>query len=38
MEWSALPVLCEMFGYTDPAVLVTQLAAIRDWQAAERAA
>jgi len=32
LDWSAMPVMCEMYGYDDPALLVAQLVAIRDWQ------
>ena len=32
LDWSALPVVCEMFGVREPDVLITQLVAIRDAQ------
>jgi hypothetical protein len=34
LDWSALPVMSELFGYDDPALLIEQLLAIRDWQQA----
>ena len=32
LDWSALPVVCEMLGVKEPEVLITQLVAIRDAQ------
>ena len=32
IKWSALPILCEMFGIEDVELLVRQLNAIRDSQ------
>lgn len=32
LDWTALPVVAEMLGADDIEALVTQLAAIREWQ------
>ena len=32
LDWSALPIVCEMLGVREPDVLITQLVAIRDAQ------
>lgn len=36
LDWTALPVVAEMIGADDIDAFVTRLAAIRDWQAANR--
>lgn len=32
LDWSALPVVCEVLGIREPDVLIAQLVAIRDAQ------
>lgn len=36
LDWHALPVVTEMLGVNDIETFVTRLAAIREWQAANR--
>ena len=38
LEWSALPIVCDLLGVTDPELLITHLVAIRDHQNANRSA
>lgn len=38
IDWSALDVIIEMLGVTDPEKLIVELVAIRDYQARQRAA
>ncbi|HRI90385.1 MAG TPA: hypothetical protein PLS93_01885 [Accumulibacter sp.] len=36
IDWSALPIVIDLLGVSDPETLITQLVAIRDHQTAHR--